>query len=425
MISDLAEGIVKAQSLLDVPKSIRRIVISGKQRNSSPPYLRVDIRPVLIKSVIHWQVVSHDGKKDLTKNLLPGEFELKGFFDSGFANLLIESDQEELTLRVTKSGQAQLNTRKPSRTRDQNPINQENLLSHDRIKNRYLEESEELFRHLGISDKDGKVKPSRSDKFKQVQEFLKSIQLAIEFVQRESKSQVTDKGFRIVDLGCGHAYLTFAAHRLAQKIGFKAEVFGVDEREESRDRNSSIAAMLDISEEIKFSATKISDLPTLKTDLTIALHACDTATDDAIAWAVKSESKVILVAPCCHHDIQKQMRTSPAPWEIATRYGILQERVGDIITDSIRAQVLRILGYRTEIIEFIAGDHTPRNLMIRAFRSDSGKGSSKSQSVERITEKSNEFQELERMITEWQIKPKLMDLLRTELEQARVGKGLS
>jgi hypothetical protein len=87
--------------------------------------------------------------------------------------------------------------------------------------------------------------------------------------------------------------------------------------------------------------------------------------------------------------------------------------------------VLRILGYRTEIIEFIAGDHTPRNLMIRAFRSDSGKGSSKSQSVERITEKSNEFQELERMITEWQIKPKLMDLLRTELEQARVGKGLS
>ena len=138
MISDLAEGIVKAQSLLDLPQSVHRIVISGKQRNSSPPFLRIDIRPVLIKSVIHWQVVSHDGRKDITKNLLPGELELAAFFESGFANLLIESDEAELTLRVTKSGQAQVNSRKLSQAVNHNSANKENLLSHDRVKNRLL-----------------------------------------------------------------------------------------------------------------------------------------------------------------------------------------------------------------------------------------------------------------------------------------------
>lgn len=425
MISDLAEGIVKAQSLLSLPQSISRIVISGKQRNKSPQFLRIDIRPVLIKSAIHWQVVSHDGKKDITKNLRPEALKLEEFIQSGFANLLIENDQIEFTLRVTKSGQAQLNTRRLSPADASQMDRRNSQLSHDRVKNRLLDESEELFKHLGITDHDGKLKPSRSDKFKQVQEFLKSIQLAIEFVQANSKNQSGENSFQIVDLGCGHAYLTFAAHRFARNLGLTPEVLGVDERVDSRDRNVAIADLLNISTEMKFSATKIADLPTTKTDLAIALHACDTATDDAIAWAVKSDSAVILVAPCCHHDIQKQMNTSPAPWKIATRYGILQERMGDIITDSIRAQILRVLGYRTEIIEFIAGDHTPRNLMIRAFKSRNSKATSSSLSSQQVAERAADFQELDQMIEQWQIKPKLMDLLRSELEQARAGKGLS
>ncbi len=425
MISDLADGIIKAQSLLSLPQSINRIVISGKQRNKSPQFLRIDIRPVLIKSAIHWQVVSHDGKKDITKNLRPEALKLEEFIQSGFANLLIENDQVEFTLRVTKSGQAQLNTRRLSPADISRSDKQDNQLSHDRVKSRLLDENEELFKHLGITDHDGKLKPSRSDKFKQVQEFLKSIQLAIEFVQVDTKDQSDKNAFKIVDLGCGHAYLTFAAHRFARKLGLSPEVLGVDERVDSRDRNNAIADLLNISSEMKFSATKIAELPAMKTDLAIALHACDTATDDSIAWAVKSKSSVILVAPCCHHDIQKQLSTSPAPWKIATRYGILQERVGDIITDSIRAQILRVLGYRTEIIEFIAGDHTPRNLMIRAFKSHDGKSAANSLSPQQASEKAADFQELDQMIEQWQIKPKLMDLLRSELEQARAGKGLS
>ena len=100
------------------------------------------------------------------------------------------------------------------------------------------------------------------------------------------------------------------------------------------------------------------------------MHACDTATDDAIAWAVNGGSKLLLIAPCCHHDIQKQIDAAPEPWGAITKFGLMKERLGDLLTDSLRAQLLRLVGYRVEVIEFIGGEHTPRNLMIRAVKTD-------------------------------------------------------
>ena len=105
-------------------------------------------------------------------------------------------------------------------------------------------------------------------------------------------------------------------------------------------------------------------------DVAIALHACDTATDDAIAWAVNGGAKLLLIAPCCHHDIQKQIDNVPEPWGALTKFGLVKERLGDLLTDSLRAQLLRIVGYRVEVIEFVGGEHTPRNLMIRAVKTD-------------------------------------------------------
>ena len=100
------------------------------------------------------------------------------------------------------------------------------------------------------------------------------------------------------------------------------------------------------------------------------MHACDTATDDAIAWAVNGQAKLLLIAPCCHHDIQKQIEVAPEPWGAITKFGLMKERLGDLLTDSLRAQLLRIVGYRVEVIEFVGGEHTPRNLMIRAVKTD-------------------------------------------------------
>ena len=125
-----------------------------------------------------------------------------------------------------------------------------------------------------------------------------------------------------------------------------------------------------ITSTINFKAEEISKTTAQSTDIAIALHACDTATDDAIAWAVNGGAKLLLIAPCCHHDIQKQIDSAPEPWAAMTKFGLMKERLGDLLTDSFRAQLLRIAGYRVEVIEFVAGEHTPRNLMIRAVKTD-------------------------------------------------------
>ena len=407
MILPLVDAVREAASQLAVPQNVRRILFTGKQRNAKPPFIRVTVRPVLLKSGLRWQEVSHDGKKDFTSNFEINQLNLLNYLESGFSNLQIETIHQELQIRVTKSGDAQLVVRKVSHSGDDDI--QEVELTHDRTKKRFLESNDPVFSALGISDKDGNLKPSRSDKFKQVQEFLKSIEYVLSELMDEANSAKT---IRLVDLGCGHAYLTFAAHAYLKKLGYEVITLGVDERVDSRDRNLKIAKDLAIDKEINFVANQISDVATHQVDVAIALHACDTATDDAIAWAVKNDAKAILVAPCCQHDIQRQISDVPEPWSIATRYGILQERIGDILTDSIRAQILRILGYRTEIIEFIAGTHTAKNLMIRAVKPDSSGGSDAKnyRSVQR------DFVELDELLQQWKVKPKLMNLLGRELD---------
>jgi hypothetical protein len=154
------------------------------------------------------------------------------------------------------------------------------------------------------------------------------------------------------------------------KSGIPVIVTGIDVRPDSRERNNAIAVKLGITQTINFRAEEIAKTKSEVADVAIALHACDTATDDAIAWAVNGQAKLLLIAPCCHHDIQKQIESAPEPWGAITKFGLMKERLGDLLTDSLRAQLLRIVGYRVEIIEFIGGEHTPRNLMIRAVKTD-------------------------------------------------------
>jgi SAM-dependent methyltransferase len=203
-----------------------------------------------------------------------------------------------------------------------------------------------------------------------VEEFLRLLSPALNdaidagHIERPTK----DNPLSIVDLGCGNAYLTFAAHQHLRSIGLPVHVTGIDIRPQSRIRNMEIAAKLDITATMDFLAEEISLASNKKIDVAIALHACDTATDDAIAWAVDNEAKLLLIAPCCHHDLQTQIEQVPEPWTLLTKHGLLKERLADLLTDALRAQILRIMGYRTETIEFVGGEHTPRNLMIRAIK---------------------------------------------------------
>ena len=334
---ELSEAIEQLSIRIKDPLFVRA-VLSGKRRNIQPEFIRVDIKPVLIKDALKFQIVSSDGKKDSTKNV-DVDFNFTPLFLSGYANLQVDTTTESYSVKISKKDQAISGISKVKLTRE---------LSHDRQKQRMLAESNPIFKALEMSDLLGRIKPTKMDKYKQVDEFLR---LMNQLIEGELSQQ---KDLSIVDLGCGHAYLTFAVQEFLTGKGQKVSILGVDERIDSKVHNEAIAAKLKI--DAKFLAAKIADTPNQKVDIAIALHACDTATDDAISWAVKNAAKIIMVAPCCMHQLQTQVKDSPEPWGLLTRYGLVKERLVDLLTDSLRAQILKLLGYKVDIVEFIGGE---------------------------------------------------------------------
>jgi SAM-dependent methyltransferase len=387
----LEEAFSQALLYFREPELIGRVVLSGRRRNMQTATERMDIRPVIIKEKLHFQVSTSDGRAVTTKNFLPSELPIDRYIRSGYANLLIEGIEESFSLRITKKDEPLISITAGTGAVD---------LAHDKKKERLLDAADPFLREVGISDASGQIKPSKRDKYRQVEEFLRllapTLNNAIEAGQINKPS--SSNPLTIVDLGCGHAYLTFATHQYLRSIDMNVKVIGIDVRTASRDRNNEIAKKLGITSSIEFRAEEIADTTLVQADVAIALHACDTATDDAIAWAVKADAKLMMVAPCCHHDIQSQLTESPEPWPLITRYGIMRERLGDLLTDSLRMQILKLRGYRVEAIEFIGGEHTPRNLMIRAVKTGAP--------VEAI-----EVTRYEEMTSAWKVKPALARLL--------------
>jgi SAM-dependent methyltransferase len=368
-------------------KNFVRAVLSGRRRNMQTQYQRIDIRPVLIKEEIRWQIISSDGKKDITKNVA-ADFNFTQLFEDGYANLLVDTEDESYQVRISKKDEALVAISKVKLTRD---------LSHDRQKIRMLPENNQVFKALELSDLLGRIKPSKMDKYRQVDEFLRLINQTLE------SDLSKEHELSVVDLGCGHAYLTFAVQEFLKNRYQKVSILGVDERLDSKEHNDNVAAKLKV--DAKFIAAKIANAPDQRVDIAIALHACDTATDDAIYWAVKNQAKVVMAAPCCMHELQTQIKDAPEPWELLTKYGLVKERLVDLITDSLRAQILKLLGYRVDIVEFVGGEHTARNILIRAIYT----GAKPAQI---------EITRYEELLKQWQIKPYLAKLLASELKAA-------
>ena len=391
MDSTLAVAIAEVIAGLEKPNEFVRLVLSGRRRNMQTPTERVDVKPVLIKNAIKYQLSQSDGRAMMTKNYDPSEFIALNLLDAGFANVLLEMRNGSTSIRITKKGEALVH-----RTSDVFEVD----LSHDRSKARLLDPSDPFLIEVGISDKSGKIKVGKNDKYLQVEEFLRLLVPSLESAISAGHiaKPTAASPLSIVDLGCGHAYLTFAAHQYLMEQGIPVKVIGIDVRESARVRNNQIAEKLGISKSITFFAEEISQTTLRSADVVIALHACDTATDDAIAWAVSADAKLALIAPCCHHDIQAQMNEIPEPWQIISRNGIMKERLGDLITDALRMQIMKLLGYRVEAIEFIGGEHTPRNLMIRAVKTGA-------------TADDAEKSRYEAMIALWKVKPALATLL--------------
>jgi SAM-dependent methyltransferase len=325
-----------------------RAILVGRRKSKVPQWQRVDLRPVEIKGRVMIQVVAHDGKKDFTSNLEVESSELLDLLDSGFANIIVDSTSESFQIQITKKEEAIVGTSKTQLERN---------LKHDHTKQRLLAETEPIFAALGMADSTGRIKPSERDKYIQIDQLLRLLEPIVEDISFGSH-------LRIIDLACGSAALTFAVHTYLSKR-FTVSTFGIELDRKLVNKAASIAQRSHL-QGIEFHDQAIENVTIEKFDLVLALHACDTATDDAIAFVIKSASSAALIVPCCHQSRPEEIKESMASAPLLSKDGILSERFADLLTDGLRAQRLRSAGYQVEVMEFVSDEHTARNLMIRA-----------------------------------------------------------
>jgi len=391
----LDEALAEVRADLLADDRLVRAVASGRRRGAVPPWRRVELRWVDLKAGRHLQVVRYDATQAHTANHPRGEAAeqaVDALLAEPFGNWTVETAERQLSLRVTKKGDAAVHSSARSAPA---PADR----SHDRAKERLLPEDDPVFAALGLADARGRIKPSRMAKYRQVEDFLRILDRSVADAIARGHLRAPSAGepLRIVDLGCGNGYLTFAAQRfLSERRELPVRVTGVDVKEQSRDHNNAVARELGI--DATFVAGTIGeavfdDAP----DVVLALHACDTATDDALARAVGWEAALVLAAPCCHHDIAAQLRAAPAPAPYASlvRDGILRERFADTLTDTLRALLLRRAGYRVDVMEFVDSAHTPRNTLLRAVRTGS----------------TADDREYDALVAAWGIRPRLGELL--------------
>ncbi|WP_405116134.1 SAM-dependent methyltransferase [Micromonospora sp. NBC_01405] len=378
MPQPLDAALTEVRALLLDP-SLTRAVAAGRRRGHRPSMVRAELRPVALKAGPRLQIATSDGARPYTRNVAPGTeagAAVDALLAEPFGNWHVETADVTLQLRVTKSGEAQVHRVAATRPAPEPG-------GHDRAKEWLLDPGDEIFAEIGGS----------AAKRRQVDAFLRALAATL-------PDDLTGP-LRVVDLGCGNAYLTFAAYRYLSQRGLDVRLVGVDVREDQRRRNTELAERLGWADRVSFVAGTIADAVVEPApDLVLALHACDTATDEALARAVRWDARWVLAAPCCHHDLAAQLRARPAPspYELLTRQAILRERFADVLTDSLRAALLRLHGYRTEVVEFVDSRHTPRNLLIRARRvgaaADSGQRA-----------------EYRALLDQWQVTPRLETLL--------------
>jgi SAM-dependent methyltransferase len=388
--------------------SLVRALASGRRKGGPAPTVqgrevrRVEVRVVDLRAGRHLQVTAYDATQAHTTNHALGEYArtvVDALLAEPFANWHVDTTDATHQLRVTKKGAPLLHT--SARTEAV-----EVSRDHDRTKDRLLAEDDPVLVALGISDAQGRVKPTRQAKYRQVEEFVRLLDASLgeALEQGHVRTPTHADPLRIVDLGCGNAYLTFAAHRFLTAPpaeggrGLPVRMTGVDVKQQSADHNTQVAAGLGI--EADFVVGSIGEAALQEApDVVLALHACDTATDDALARAVEWQASLVLAAPCCHHDIASQLRTTqaPGPYAMLTRHGILRERFADTLTDALRASLLRREGYRVDVVEFVESAHTPRNTLLRAVRTGArGAGA---------------VEEYDELLAAWGVRPRLGELL--------------
>lgn len=353
---DDRERVLSVIEALAGKQALKRIVFS---KPSEKDIVRAELLPVTLKGKVCFQFAQQkkDGKM-LHRNIQTGEIR-------AFAEEMLLTYRQWNLFTAAGEGQAMVSSKGQVKaignwkklSEDAAPVE---VQSHNRVKQRILPEGEPVpfLIRLGITDKNGRVYDKKQDKFRQINRFL-------ECLDDLSRAFPKNRPIRVVDFGCGKSYLTFAMHHyFTKEMGMETDIIGLDLKEDVIELCSRTAEELEM-EGICFQVGDISQFaPIDNADLTVSLHACDTATDAALAQAIASHSKMILSVPCCHHELAKQIDCPTL--EGITRFGVLKHRLADIATDALRAAYLEAAGYQVQVFEFIEAEHTPKNLMMRA-----------------------------------------------------------
>ncbi len=330
---------------------------------------KIALRPVEIGGEKRFQAEMTDDGQVCAKN-----FDMNGAAEGleeiiaqkGARDLHLMTSTGDLHVRVTKKGHVLV-------SRSAEMSRAAKVMPHDRVKKTPLTsfDATVLLKAIGIADADGNIRASMRGKYDQINEFLK----IVGDILKEERDKAAP--FTVVDCGCGKSYLTFALHEyLSQALGFAdVRVVGIDRRPDVISASRKIAVALDVGQKVTFMESDIGDKSLAgfdgrKVDMVVSLHACDTATDEALARGVEWKARYIVSAPCCQHELQKTVGKTGAPAERSfagmLRQGILRERLCDLLTDAFRALILRILGFRVQVVEFVSPDATARNILLRA-----------------------------------------------------------
>lgn len=357
--------------------------------------LNLFIRPVKLKAGPHLTFVWRHATRDVTKNFSPPEAlaQVETLLGPTFLDAHLFTPTQSAQLETKGDGTARIRIKAvtPARSDEALPP-RDPTASHDHAKHHLIPADAPWLRALGVTNDRGQPREGMADKFRQIQKFAELLQHAVTETFAEPPPSSAGRPLRILDAGSGKGYLTFA---VATLFGERALVTGLEARTELADLCNRVAGETHF-QNLAFSPGQIADLSTiLKTppaenqsqslapptptienhqspienrlDVLIALHACDTATDDALAQGIAAGARLLVVSPCCQKEIRAQL-TAPPVLADALRHGIFQERQAEFVTDALRAQLLEWAGYKTKVFEFISTEHTAKNLLILAQR---------------------------------------------------------
>ena len=346
--------------LLDICISDKLIdmVISGQKNKSEDKAVKVRIRPVILKNEIEYQVSEFVGRKVLHSNhgaadvkkkiidYMTEDFKQAQINMTDAAATILSSKSKTLTCKYKKAGQLKVQ-------RD---------LSHNRTKKYIIQEGKPVafMIDLGVMGQDGKIIRTRYDKFRQINRFLEYIEDILPKLDKERE-------LTIIDFGCGKSYLTFAMYYYLHELkSYDIRIIGLDLKTDVIRKCNELAKKYQY-DKLTFLEGNIADYTGAEeVDMVVTLHACDTATDFALAKAIGWNAKVILSVPCCQHELNRQMKNdvlSPI-----MKYGLLKERMAALVTDGLRAEYLKREGYDVQVLEFIDMEHTPKNILLRAVK---------------------------------------------------------